>query len=69
MKEELAKRDSDLASEIAKAQASTEAVVAKDQELVAKAQAINQLRTLGRKYKGQSADSETKFKKVCGASN
>ena len=65
VKEELSKRDADLATEIAKAQSFSEEMVKKDEELLQKTQLINQLRNLGRKFKNLSTESDTKLKKVC----
>ena len=64
MREELTKRDADLAAELEKAQSVQEELVKKDEDLASKASTINQLRNLGRRYKTQSAENETKFKKV-----
>ena len=64
VKEELGKRDADLAAEIAKAQSFTEDMVKKDEDLLNKTNTINQLRNLGRRYKNLSTDSEAKLKKV-----
>ena len=64
MKEELRKRDADLASEIAKVQSFTEEISKKDEALRNKTNTINQLRNLGLRYKSLSADSDAKLKKV-----
>ena len=64
MKEELGKRDADLAAEITKAQAFTDDMVKKDEDLLSKTNTINQLRNLGRRYKNLSVDSDAKLKKV-----
>ena len=64
VKEELAKRDADLAVEIAKSQAQSEEIIKKDEDLISRSNTITQLRNVGRKYKGLSNESEAKLKKV-----
>ena len=64
MKEELRKRDADLASETAKVQSYTEEISKKDEALRTKTSTVNQLKSLGKRYKDLSADSDAKLKKV-----
>ena len=64
VKEELEKREADLAAEVAKTRTLYDELAKKEEELLAKTTVNGQLRSLAKRYKDKDADNVAKLRKV-----